>query len=97
MGKIKITISNAENLKPMDLNGSSGKRFFYNFLDPYVIVNTTFGNLKKSFQTKTIKKNLNPKWNETFEISGVSHQDLEKSTIVLKLYDFDIGLDDVLG
>ncbi|XP_066579755.1 extended synaptotagmin-2 isoform X1 [Amia ocellicauda] len=58
--------------------------------DPYGVIQ--LGN--QLFQTKTVKENLNPKWNEVFEILVYEHsgQHLE-----IELFDEDPDKDDFLG
>ena len=57
---------------------------------------------KKSVSTKSIKKTLNPQWNETFSFGGVLRE-LAASPLDLKVYDYDgklansMGMDDFLG
>lgn len=53
MGRLKIVLLECQNLDAKDLNGLS---------DPYVIF--TCGKVK--VKSKTIKKTLNPVYNETF-------------------------------
>ncbi|XP_051566926.1 extended synaptotagmin-3-like [Myxocyprinus asiaticus] len=58
--------------------------------DPYTVLRV--GN--KQFKTKTIKENLNPRWNEVFEfvIHEAPGQELE-----VELFDEDTDADDFLG
>eukprot|EP01088_Endostelium_zonatum_P002779 TRINITY_DN1355_c0_g1_i1.p1 TRINITY_DN1355_c0_g1~~TRINITY_DN1355_c0_g1_i1.p1 ORF type:complete len:119 (+),score=24.60 TRINITY_DN1355_c0_g1_i1:61-417(+) len=58
MGKVKVTVLKASNLKIAD-NDSS---------DPYVIV----GCGKQDHKTKTVKHTLDPEWNESFEFEDVT-------------------------
>lgn len=57
-GVLKVTLRYAKNLMSADSNGLS---------DPYVIVSS--GGAKKT--SKTIKKTLNPVWNEEMDLKGV--------------------------
>lgn len=52
-----IKIVSAEDLKPCDINGLS---------DPYVVLSDEHG--RRIAKTRTISKNLNPRWDETFDI-----------------------------
>nr|XP_033787483.1 extended synaptotagmin-2 isoform X2 [Geotrypetes seraphini] len=56
--------------------------------DPYGIIQV--GN--KIFQSKVIKENLNPKWNEVYEALMYDYRDME-----IRLYDEDTDKDDFLG
>lgn len=49
--------------------------------------------MKKSFQTKIIKKNLNPVWNETFDLAGLYTKDLDTCCVLFTVKDQD----DILG
>ena len=54
-GKLIISVIEAKALKAVDFGGTS---------DPYVVVDV--GDMSK--KTKYISKNLNPSWNEQFEL-----------------------------
>ncbi|XP_030054597.1 extended synaptotagmin-2 isoform X2 [Microcaecilia unicolor] len=56
--------------------------------DPYGIIQV--GN--QIFQSKVIKENLNPKWNEVYEALVYDYRDME-----IRLYDEDTDKDDFLG
>ena len=56
LGTLKVEAIEARNLKAMDANGKS---------DPFLKLKV--GDAKK--KTKIIEKNLNPKWNESFEVN----------------------------
>ena len=53
-----IKIVEGEDLKAMDINGSS---------DPYVVVGDEYQ--KRLHKTRVIYANLNPRWEESFEIT----------------------------
>ena len=71
---IELTILMCENLAIGDRNGYS---------DPYIEIH--IANNKK-FKTRTIKKTLNPIYNETFILENVSESDL----IEFKAMDWDL-------
>jgi len=76
-----VTVERADGLKDRDKIGKS---------DPYMKVD--FGG--SSHKTKTVKNNLAPEWNETFEF----HLDPNaKKELLLKVKDSDIGFDDTIG
>ncbi|XP_030740660.1 extended synaptotagmin-3 [Echinops telfairi] len=84
-GVIRIHLLEAENLAQMDhFLGIRGKS------DPYAKVSIGL----QQFRSRTIYKNLNPTWNEVFEllVHEVPGQDLE-----VDLYDEDPDRDDFLG
>jgi len=77
-----IKIVEAEDLKACDSNGLS---------DPYVVLVDEFG--KRLMKTRVVNKNLNPRWDESVDItvSGAVN-------IVAMLWDFDtFGDDDYIG
>eukprot|EP00767_Chilomastix_cuspidata_P001497 gnl/Chilomastix_cuspidata/161.p1 GENE.gnl/Chilomastix_cuspidata/161~~gnl/Chilomastix_cuspidata/161.p1 ORF type:complete len:594 (+),score=254.36 gnl/Chilomastix_cuspidata/161:187-1968(+) len=84
MNNIRLHILSAKNAPAADSSTS----------DPYVKVFQKFG--EKSIQvaqTKVIKKDLNPVWNEHFDLCGLRGLDF-----TFKLFDHDrIGSDDPLG
>jgi C2 domain len=53
-----IKVVSAEDLKPCDVNG---------FSDPYVVLTNEHG--KRIAKTRTIWRDLNPRWEETFDVS----------------------------
>lgn len=77
-----IKIVEAEDLKACDTNGLS---------DPYVVLVDEFG--KRLTKTRVVNKNLNPRWDESIDItvSGAVN-------IVAMIWDFDtFGDDDYIG
>ena len=83
-GTLHVFLSHATGLKSMDSNG---------FSDPYVKL-ALRGTTHKS---KTIKKDLNPRWNESFKFSGVL-KDLLAEPLSVHAWDYDFASkDDDLG
>nr|GMC84827.1 synaptotagmin-4-like isoform X1 [Ipomoea batatas] len=80
--KVTITIIRASNLKNREVIGKS---------DPYVVVY-----IRSLFKvkTKTIDDNLNPVWNETFELIA---EDKETQAVILEVFDEDVGQDELMG
>ena len=83
---LKVQAIGARQLKAMDRNG---------FSDPYLklqIGNST--DKRQKCQTKIVKKNLNPQWNETFQLLVTDVNDVLKVSI----FDSDLlGSDDLIG
>ncbi|KAK1651697.1 hypothetical protein QYE76_069502 [Lolium multiflorum] len=73
-GRVTVTVVRAESLKNKELIGKS---------DPYVVLF-----IRPMFKEKTrvIDDNLNPEWNETFELIA---EDKETQHIVLEVFDED--------
>lgn len=69
-GKLTVTIVKANNLKNMEMIGKS---------DPYVVVY-----VRPLFKVKTtvVENNLNPTWNQTFELIA---EDQETQSLVLEV------------
>eukprot|EP01080_Neovahlkampfia_damariscottae_P005834 gene5834-9657_t len=86
---VRLRIKKAKNLRVADLNG---------FSDPYVIIHVFENNkVVEKHKTSVIQKNLNPKWNETFELKKLNLND-DSSFIKLILNDKDfLKPDDALG
>lgn len=84
MGTLTGEIVKADNVPAADRSGYS---------DPYT--NVTL-NDKVIFKTKTIKKTLNPVWNEQFTTEILSRT---RDSFILEVYDWDMGpgSDDFLG
>ncbi|XP_030929753.1 synaptotagmin-4 [Quercus lobata] len=81
-GKIALTIVKANDLKNMEMIGKS---------DPYVVVH-----IRPLFKVKTkvVDNNLNPVWNQTFDLIV---EDKETQSLILEVFDEDIGQDKRLG
>ncbi|KAK6918464.1 Synaptotagmin, SMP domain [Dillenia turbinata] len=77
-GKLKVTVVKANDLKNMEMIGKS---------DPYVVLH-----IRPLFKVKTkvIENNLNPVWDQTFELIA---EDKETQSV----FDQDIGQDKKLG
>ncbi|XP_073122813.1 calcium-dependent lipid-binding protein-like [Henckelia pumila] len=82
VGKLTVTVVRANELKNMELIGKS---------DPYVVVH-----IRPLFKVKTkvVDNNLNPVWNQTFELIA---EDKETQSLILEVFDQDIGQDKRLG
>ncbi|KAK4411327.1 Synaptotagmin-5 [Sesamum angolense] len=82
VGKLTVTVIRAKDLKNMELIGKS---------DPYVVVH-----IRPLFKVKTkvIDNNLNPVWNQTFDLIA---EDKETQSLILEVFDQDIGQDKRLG
>lgn len=81
-GKLTVTVVKANDLKNMEMIGKS---------DPYVVVY-----IRPLFKVKSkvIENNLNPVWNQTFELIA---EDKETQLLILEVFDKDIGQDKRLG
>ncbi|XWS45976.1 hypothetical protein CRYUN_Cryun14cG0025400 [Craigia yunnanensis] len=81
-GKLTVTVVKANDLKNMEMIGKS---------DPYVVVH-----IRPLFKVKTkvIDNNLNPVWNQTFELIA---EDKETQALTVEVFDQDIGQDKRLG
>ncbi|PIN06541.1 hypothetical protein CDL12_20913 [Handroanthus impetiginosus] len=82
VGKLSVTVVRANDLKNMELIGKS---------DPYVVVH-----IRPLFKVKTkvVENNLHPVWNQTFELIA---EDKETQSLILEVFDKDIGQDKRLG
>ncbi|XP_004510925.1 calcium-dependent lipid-binding protein-like [Cicer arietinum] len=81
-GSLKVTVVKATDLKNMEMIGKS---------DPYVVLH-----IRPLFKVKTkvIDNNLNPVWDQTFELIA---EDKETQSLTLEVFDEDIGQDKRLG
>ena len=83
-GVLKVTLKKGTGLKAADMNGKS---------DPYVIVSS--GRQEK--RSRTIKKTLDPEWNEVLEFEG-NLKDFLSHGLTLKVMGWDrLSSDDPLG
>ncbi|XP_039061455.1 synaptotagmin-4-like [Hibiscus syriacus] len=81
-GMLKVTVVKANDLKNKEVIGKS---------DPYVVVHVR---PRFKFKTKVVDNNLNPVWNETFELIA---EDRETQSLTVEVFDEDIGQDRRLG
>ncbi|KAL2515196.1 Calcium-dependent lipid-binding (CaLB domain) family protein [Forsythia ovata] len=81
-GKLTVTVVRANDLKNKELIGKS---------DPYVVV---YVRPMFKVKTKVIEDNLNPVWNQTFELIA---EDKETQSLIFEVFDQDIGQDKRLG
>ncbi|KAL6552866.1 Protein C2-DOMAIN ABA-RELATED 4 [Orobanche hederae] len=80
LGLLRIKVMRGINLAKRDATSS----------DPYVVIKMG----KQKLKTRTVKKNLNPEWNEELTLS-ISDSNVP---ITLKVYDKDIfSMDDIMG
>jgi Ca2+-dependent lipid-binding protein len=83
MGNLRVDVLDAADLPAADRNGKS---------DPYAKFEL---NGVEVFKTKTVKKNLNPTWNEFFEVPVPSRT---AAKFVCTVYDYDFAdKPDLLG
>ncbi|KAL6586496.1 hypothetical protein OROMI_001484 [Orobanche minor] len=93
LGLLRIKVMRGINLAKRDATSS----------DPYVVIKMekqemlsprTYNFLQQKLKTRTVKKNLNPEWNEELTLS-ISDSNIP---ITLKVYDKDIfSMDDIMG
>ncbi|XP_074273090.1 calcium-dependent lipid-binding protein-like [Silene latifolia] len=81
-GRLTVTIVKANDLKNKEMIGKS---------DPYTVIHIR--PLFK-YKTKVVEDNLNPVWNETFEVIA---EDKETQSLMIEVFDKDIGQDKKLG
>ncbi|CAK9145810.1 unnamed protein product [Ilex paraguariensis] len=81
-GKLTVTVVKANDLKNMEIIGKS---------DPYVVLY-----IRPLFKVKSkvVDNNLNPVWNQTFELIA---EDKETQALIFEVFDKDIGQDTRLG
>ena len=79
---VTIRVRSARGLKKMDFFGKA---------DPYVVLSLG----SQTVKTKTIRKNLNPIWNETFQLSLATTME---DSLIATVYDWDqASRDDPMG
>jgi hypothetical protein len=79
---LQVSIVEGKDLPVMDLNGKS---------DPFMELKCG----KNTYKTKTIKKNLNPQWNEHCEFKLDAHLD---DLLYISVYDWDmLSSNDIMG
>ncbi|KAI3917707.1 hypothetical protein MKW98_021469 [Papaver atlanticum] len=81
-GNLSVTVIKANDLKNAEMIGKS---------DPYaaIFIRPIF-----RYKTKTIDNNLNPVWNQTFELIA---EDKETQSLIIEVFDEDVGQDQRLG
>ncbi|CAI9101637.1 OLC1v1039007C1 [Oldenlandia corymbosa var. corymbosa] len=81
-GRLTVTVVRANDLKNKELIGKS---------DPYAVVY-----IRPLFKvkTKTIENNLNPVWNQKFDLIVEDH---ETQSLIVEVFDKDVGQDEKLG
>ncbi|NXJ27005.1 SYT3 protein, partial [Dicrurus megarhynchus] len=86
--QLLVRVLRARDLPAKDPNG---------FSDPYVKI-YLLPDRKKKFQTKVLRRTLNPEWDETFSF-GVPFGELPARRLHFSVYDFDrfIGHNEVIG
>ncbi|XP_049366116.1 calcium-dependent lipid-binding protein-like [Solanum verrucosum] len=81
-GKLIVTVVRANSLKNHEMIGKS---------DPYAVV---YIRPLFKLKTKTINNNLNPVWDQTFELIA---EDKETQSLILEVFDKDVGQDQRMG
>ncbi|KAK8654561.1 hypothetical protein V6N13_128523 [Hibiscus sabdariffa] len=81
-GMLTVSVVRANNLKNLEVIGKS---------DPYVVVHIR---PRFKYKTKVIHNNLNPVWNQTFELIA---EDRETQSLTVEVFEKDIGQDSRLG
>lgn len=84
--KLFVRVLQAEGVKAADFGGTS---------DPYCIVSIK-SNKSSEHKTQVCKETINPQWNERF-IFHPTAEEMETGALLIKMYDDDIGRDDLLG
>ncbi|XP_068640303.1 calcium-dependent lipid-binding protein-like [Aristolochia californica] len=81
-GMLLVTVVKATSLKNKEMIGKS---------DPYAVI---YIRPQFKVKTKVVDNNLNPVWNETFEVIA---EDKETQSLIVEVYDKDITQDKRLG
>ncbi|GAA0187111.1 membrane trafficking regulatory protein [Lithospermum erythrorhizon] len=81
-GKLMVTVLKANDLKNKELIGKS---------DPYAVV---YVRPLFKVKTKTVDNNLNPVWDQSFELIA---EDKETQSLIFEVFDEDVGQDERLG
>ncbi len=76
---LTLILFEASNLPVKDRRGTSDP-FVVMYLDP---------SREEIFQSRILYETLNPSFNEHFEFKNVSHDDIQRQTIVFKVFDHD--------
>lgn len=85
VGKLQLWMYQAQDLPAMDSNGTS---------DPFATIKTSNKDGKEFFaRTRTIDKNLNPKWYQKFEFDMIPVSE----TLQIAIFDQDPVSNDLLG
>ncbi|ESN93834.1 synaptotagmin 7b [Helobdella robusta] len=85
---LTLKILRANDLVAKDMSGTS---------DPYVKI-LLLPDKKQKLVTKIKRKNLNPRWNETFAFEGFPYTKLVNRTLYLQVLDYDrFSRDDPIG
>ena len=83
---LRVRLHRAKGLRAADRNGKS---------DPYVVAHLAGSKLKQ--RSKTVRKTLEPVWDEVLEFD-CTLTDLLAQQLVFKVYDWDrLSLNDLLG
>ncbi|XP_031561901.1 double C2-like domain-containing protein beta isoform X2 [Actinia tenebrosa] len=88
--RLDVILENAQDLKPMDVSGTS---------DPYVKLHLLPGASKSNkLRSQTKYKTLNPFFDETLTYHGIAEEDISNKTLRLQVYDEDkLGRNDFIG
>eukprot|EP00966_Prymnesium_polylepis_P294252 6795609-Prymnesium_polylepis.1 len=89
-GALRVHLKRANQLLAADKGGTS---------DPYVTVYYGQGRSAPSKRTRSIKKTVDPVWDQTLEFPSLVLRDVLKTPLVLRVYDHDgtFSRDDALG
>ena len=83
-----VNLLEAHNLPPKDKGGTS---------DPFVTL-FLLPHRENIFRTRTISKNLNPIFDETFNFNNLSYEEVQSRTLILRVLDEDtFSRDDLIG